>query len=413
MWRVKTQRPAVLRSPSNRVTHGTRNRAVHRAPPSPAAARKAHAGLTPQPQAEIWLAQPRGFCAGVVRAIEAVERALALHGAPVYVYHEIVHNGHVVDSLRARGAIFVDTLDGLPAGALTVFSAHGVSAAIAAQAVRQRLQVVDGTCPLVTKVHQLAQRYAQQGHVMVVIGHAGHEEVVGTMGRVPGAHRVSTVQDVAGLPIAADAAVAYVTQTTLSLDDTREVIAALQARFSNLRGPETDGICYASQNRQASARVLAAGADLVLVVGARNSSNATRLCEVAAQQGAQAYLVQDECGVDARWLRGVQRIAVTAGASTPEQLVQRVVQRLRALGAGAVRQAPGALESVVFKPAAMLSLSPAPAPSPAMSTVRASSSSSMPAADMPPVQPSVTADEAPSLANSVRGSGLAASRRAA
>ena len=310
---------------------------------------------SPSAAADIWLAQPRGFCAGVVRAIEIVERALALHGAPVYVYHEIVHNGHVVNSLRERGAVFVDTLDAVPRGALTVFSAHGVSTAVAAQATRQQLQVLDATCPLVHKVHQQAQRYAQQGRTIVVIGHAGHEEVVGTLGRVHSAHLVSTVHDVLRLPLAPDAAVAYVTQTTLSLDDTREVIAALHGRFANLQGPETDGICYASQNRQTAARTLAAAVDVMLVVGAANSSNANRLREVSAQQGVPSYLVADETGLDAAWLQGAKRVGVTAGASTPEVLVQRVAQRLRELGAGVVLQAPGVQENVVFRlPLALL-----------------------------------------------------------
>ncbi len=299
--------------------------------------------------AEVWLAQPRGFCAGVIRAIEIVERALDLYGAPVYVFHEIVHNGHVVQGLRDRGAVFVDSLDAIPSGAATVFSAHGVSTAVVAQARRQGLQVVDATCPLVTKVHQQAQRYAQQGRQVLVIGHAGHQEVVGTLGRVPGARLVSTVADVQALQLPAHAALAYVTQTTLSLDDTREVIAALHVRFTNLLGPDTSGICYATQNRQAAVRELAERVDVMLVVGASNSSNSARLREVAAQLGLPAYLVADEAGIDPAWIHGMHCIGVSAGASTPEVLVQRVAQRLRDWGAGVVMQSAGLEEHIVFR----------------------------------------------------------------
>jgi 4-hydroxy-3-methylbut-2-en-1-yl diphosphate reductase len=308
------------------------------------------------PAAEVLLARPRGFCAGVVRAIEIVERALELHGAPVYVFHEIVHNGHVVADLRDKGAVFVDSLDQVPKGAVTVFSAHGVSLEVVRQSQSRKLQVIDATCPLVTKVHLQAQRYAKTGYTIIVIGHAGHEEVVGTMGRIETAvHLVSEVADVAALPLAPDAPVAYVTQTTLSLDDTREIIAALKARFTRIVGPETDDICYATQNRQNAVRELAAQVDLVLVVGARNSSNSARLREVAAQQGRTAHLVQDESGIDPAWVAGARRIGVTAGASTPEVLVQRVAQRLRELGAAHVRQADGADEGIVFRlPVALL-----------------------------------------------------------
>jgi 4-hydroxy-3-methylbut-2-en-1-yl diphosphate reductase len=305
---------------------------------------------------EVLLARPRGFCAGVVRAIEIVERALQLHGAPVYVFHEIVHNGHVVADLRQRGAVFVDSLDDVPPGATTVFSAHGVSLEIVRQAATRGLDVIDATCPLVTKVHLQAQRYAAKGHAIVVIGHPGHEEVVGTMGRVEGTvHLVSEVADVERLPLPPDAPVAYVTQTTLSLDDTRGLIAALKQRFPHIVGPETDDICYATQNRQNAVRELAQQVDLVLVVGARNSSNSTRLREVAAQQGVSAHLIQDESGIDVAWLEGVRRIGISAGASTPEVLVQRVAERLRALGASDIRQAEGLDEGIVFRlPAALL-----------------------------------------------------------
>lgn len=308
------------------------------------------------PAAQVLLARPRGFCAGVVRAIEIVERALELHGAPVYVFHEIVHNGHVVADLRAKGAIFVDSLEQVPKGAVTVFSAHGVSLAVVRLSQSRKLQVIDATCPLVSKVHQQAQRYARLGHAIVVIGHAGHEEVVGTMGRVETeVHLVSDAAQVALLPIGRDAPVAYVTQTTLSLDDTRGIIAALKARFPQIVGPETDDICYATQNRQNALRELAAQVDVVLVVGACNSSNSTRLREVAAQQGVPAYLVQDENGIDPAWVAGARRIGVSAGASTPEVLVQRVARRLRELGCGEVRQAEGADEGIVFRlPVAVL-----------------------------------------------------------
>ena len=305
---------------------------------------------------EVVLAQPRGFCAGVVRAIEIVERALELHGAPVYVFHEIVHNGHVVADLRSRGAVFVDDLGSVPHGAVLVFSAHGVSRAVMAQAADRALEVIDATCPLVTKVHLQAQRYARLGFSIVVIGHRGHEEVEGTMGSVDApVHLVSSAADVALLPLAADAPLAYVTQTTLSLDDTREVIAALEARFPAIVGPQVDDICYATQNRQNAVRTMAAEVDVVIVVGARNSSNSARLREVAAQCGTPAHLVQDAGEVDPDWLAGALRVGISAGASTPEVLVQQVCERLRALGAGPVQVLDGVRENVVFRlPVALL-----------------------------------------------------------
>ena len=305
---------------------------------------------------DVLLAQPRGFCAGVTRAIEIVERALDLHGAPVYVFHEIVHNGHVVEGLRQRGAVFVDQLQDVPPGAVTVFSAHGVSRAVVAQASARSLDVIDATCPLVTKVHLQAQRYARAGMSIVVIGHPGHEEVEGTMGSVDmPVYLVSTAQDVAALPLASDAPLAYVTQTTLSLDDTRDVIAALQARFPAIVGPQVDDICYATQNRQNAVRALAEQVDLVIVVGARNSSNSARLREVAAQCGTPAHLVQDAGELDPLWLADVRQVGITAGASTPEVLVAAVAQRLRDLGAGSVRTLDGVRENVVFRlPAELL-----------------------------------------------------------
>jgi 4-hydroxy-3-methylbut-2-enyl diphosphate reductase len=299
---------------------------------------------------EVLLAQPRGFCAGVVRAIEIVKLALETYGAPVYVFHEIVHNRFVVESLERRGAIFVEQLDGIPAGAVTVFSAHGVADSVVEQARRMRLQVIDATCPLVTKVHLQAQRYARQGYEIVIIGHAGHEEVVGTMGSVRGiVHLVSSVQDAGRLRVADPQRVAYVTQTTLSLDDTREIIEELKRRFPGIQGPELDDICYATQNRQNAVRALAREVDLLLVVGARNSSNSNRLREVGQQWGLAAYLIQDEGELDPCWLEGVRRVGVTAGASAPEVLVQRLCDRLRDLGATSIRTLDGVREQVVFK----------------------------------------------------------------
>ena len=303
---------------------------------------------------QVVLAQPRGFCAGVTRAIDIVERVLERHGAPVYVFHEIVHNQWVVNDLRSRGAVFVDALEGLPAGSQVVFSAHGVSTAVVAQAKRLGLHAVDATCPLVSKVHSQAQRFVRQGRTLIMIGHAGHEEVVGTMGQVSApVHLVSRVADVQALPLPADAPLAYVTQTTLSLDDTRDIIAALHERFPQTIGPEVDDICYATQNRQVAVRALAAQVDLVLVVGARNSSNSNRLREVAAQAGVPAHLVQDAGDIQPDWLRspvlGEQRVGVTSGASTPEVLVQEVVAALRQRHAGPVVQLPGVREDTQFR----------------------------------------------------------------
>ena len=309
---------------------------------------------------QVILAQPRGFCAGVTRAIDIVDRALALHGAPVHVFHEIVHNQWVVDDLRSRGAVFVDALDEVPANAVVVFSAHGVSRQVVAQARARGLRAIDATCPLVAKVHQQAQRFVRQGRTLIMIGHAGHEEVVGTMGQVNATvHLVSHTADVMALDFPADAALAYVTQTTLSLDDTREVIAALQARFPGIVGPEVDDICYATQNRQVAVRALAARVDLVLVVGARNSSNSNRLREVAERAGVPAHLVQDEHEIDPAWLRDAPRVGVTSGASTPELLVQRVVATLGVLHPdplAPVVQLPGVREEVSFRLPAELAL---------------------------------------------------------
>ncbi len=305
---------------------------------------------------EIVLAQPRGFCAGVVRAIEIVEQALAVYGPPIYVLHEIVHNQHVVADLRARGAIFTEDLASVPAGAVTIFSAHGVSEARVEEARARRLEVIDATCPLVAKVHMQAQKYSRDGLEVVIVGHPGHPEVEGTRGRIPGpVHVVSTPQDVAGLAVGDPRRLAYVTQTTLSVDDTREVLTALRARFPAIRGRELDGICYATQNRQNAVRALAQEAQFLLVVGARNSSNSNRLREVGAQAGVPAYLVQDAGEIDPAWLAPGMRVGVTAGASTPERLVQEVLDRLARIENIEVRQLAAEPEHVSFNlPAALL-----------------------------------------------------------
>ena len=303
----------------------------------------------------VLLAQPRGFCAGVSRAIEIAERALEMHGAPVYIFHEIVHNGHVVGDLAARGAIFVEDIAAIPEGAVTVFSAHGVATAVVAAARARRLRVIDATCPLVTKVHLQAQRYSQRGYTIVVVGHAGHEEVEGTRGSVDGpVHVVGTLDEIAALPMASDQPVAYVTQTTLSIDDTRDLIEALEARYPDIVGPGLDDICYATLNRQRAVQQLSKRVDLVIVVGARNSSNSNRLQEVAADQGVPARLIEDEAELQPVWLEGVRDIGVTAGASTPEYLVHKVCQRLVALGARSVRELPGLAETVRFRLPEML-----------------------------------------------------------
>jgi 4-hydroxy-3-methylbut-2-enyl diphosphate reductase len=299
---------------------------------------------------DVLLAQPRGFCAGVARAIDIAERTLAMHGAPVYIFHEIVHNGHVVGDLAARGAIFVQNIEDIPEGSVTVFSAHGVATAVVEAAARRKLQVIDATCPLVTKVHLQAQRYSQRGFTIVVVGHAGHEEVEGTRGSIKGpVHVVGTIEEIAALPMGRYDPVAYVTQTTLSMDDTRELIDALEQRYPDIVGPGLDDICYATLNRQRAVQQLARRVDLVIVVGAQNSSNSNRLQEVAADQGVPAWLVQDESDVQPFWLQGVGIVGVTAGASTPEYLVRRVCERLREYGAQSVRELPGLAETVRFR----------------------------------------------------------------
>ena len=303
---------------------------------------------------QIILANPRGFCAGVDRAIEIVKRALETLGAPIYVRHEVVHNKFVVDDLRQRGAVFVEELDEVPDGATVIFSAHGVSQAVRSQAARRGLKVFDATCPLVTKVHLEVARQCRAGRDMVLIGHGGHPEVEGTMGQWnreagQGAiHLVEDIGDVATLVTTQPANIAYTTQTTLSVDDTREIIHALKRRFPAIQGPKNDDICYATQNRQDAVRELTGECDLVLVVGSPNSSNSNRLRELAEREGVPAYLIDGAHEIDPQWLVGRNRIGVTAGASAPDVLVQGVLQRLAALGAEGVRELHGEPENMVF-----------------------------------------------------------------
>jgi 4-hydroxy-3-methylbut-2-en-1-yl diphosphate reductase len=298
---------------------------------------------------QVILAQPRGFCAGVVRAIEIVERALDLHKAPVYVRHEIVHNRHVVDKLRRKGAVFVEDLSEIPAGAPTIFSAHGVSRAVEEDARQRGLPVLDATCPLVTKVHVQGRRYAKLGRTLVLIGHAGHAEVEGTMGQIDAPiHLVSTLEDVAALDLPTDTPIAYVTQTTLSVDDTRGLITALQERFSDVIGPDVADICYATQNRQTAVRDLCRVVDMLIVVGAANSSNSNRLREIGVEMGVPSYLVADGEGIDPAWLAGVETIGITAGASAPDELVDSVVNALRGIGPVTVSTLDGVEENIQF-----------------------------------------------------------------
>jgi 4-hydroxy-3-methylbut-2-enyl diphosphate reductase len=298
---------------------------------------------------EILLAQPRGFCAGVDRAIEIVERALQQFGAPIYVRHEIVHNAYVVNDLRNKGAIFIEDLDDVPAGNTLVFSAHGVSKAVREEAESRGLKVYDATCPLVTKVHVEVAKMRKQGAEIVMIGHAGHPEVEGTMGQAEqGMHLVETVEDVAKLDVANPDLLAYVSQTTLSVDDTAEIIAALKARFPNIVEPKKGDICYATTNRQEAVKFMAPQVEVVIVVGSPNSSNSNRLREVAEKKGTPAYMVDNAAGIDPAWIAGKKRIGVTAGASAPEVLVQAVIERLKDLGAASVRALEGVEENVTF-----------------------------------------------------------------
>ena len=304
---------------------------------------------------KVVLAQPRGFCAGVERAIAIVERALELYGPPVYVRHEIVHNRHVVEDLRRKGAKFVSEIDEVPDGAITIFSAHGVSQKVEDAARNRKLPVIDATCPLVAKVHKEGQKYEREGREVVLIGHEGHPEVEGTRGRIDGGvHLVSTAEDVANLNVGDRSKLAYVTQTTLSVDDTRDVIQALQRRFPEIVGPDVRDICYATQNRQQAIRQLAAEVDLILVIGSRNSSNSNRLREIGEEENVPTYLIDDASCIDPGWLVGVEAVGITAGASAPEILIQELVERLRALAEVKVETLDGVDERVHFKmPAAL------------------------------------------------------------
>lgn len=302
---------------------------------------------------KIELANPRGFCAGVDRAIEIVDRAIDVFGAPIYVRHEVVHNKYVVDGLRDRGAVFVEELDEVPDGATVIFSAHGVSRVVQDEAARRDLKVFDATCPLVTKVHMEVSRYAAKGMECVLIGHEGHPEVVGTLGRYDDRHGgaiylVETPEDARALKPKDPTQLAYVTQTTLSMDDTADVIDALRETFEHISGPRRDDICYATQNRQDAVRGLAKHNDLVLVVGSVNSSNSNRLRELAEREGAKAYLLDQASDLDSEWFDGVKSVGVTAGASAPEVLVQGVIERLKALGGQSVEELDGRPENITF-----------------------------------------------------------------
>ena len=299
---------------------------------------------------QVILAQPRGFCAGVERAIEIVEKALIKFGPPIYVRHEIVHNRHVVDRLRAKGAEFVQELDEVPPGGVTIFSAHGVAKKVEEWAAERKLPVLDATCPLVSKVHNEGRRYADQGREIILVGHEGHPEVEGTIGQIPGkVYLISTVEDAATLQVTDPEKLAYITQTTLSVDDTKVVIDALKVRFPSIVGPDTRDICYATQNRQQAVRELAKVVDLILVVGAQNSSNSRRLAEIGQELGKPSYLIADAKALDPEWLNGVERIGITAGASAPEDLVQDLIDRLRQLSEVEVSFLPGIEENIRFR----------------------------------------------------------------
>ena len=298
---------------------------------------------------EIVMAEPRGFCAGVDRAIEIVERALAKFGAPVYVRHEIVHNDHVVRELRDKGAVFIEDLEEVPLGARVIMSAHGVSRKVRSHALERELDVFDATCPLVTKVHVEVRKLAAEGYEIVMIGHARHPETEGTMGQLDvGIYLVEDEHQVQTLQVQKPDRLAYVSQTTLSMDDTKVVVDALKARFPNIRSPKFSDICYATQNRQDAVKLMSGQVDVVLVVGSRSSSNSNRLREVAERHGVPAYLLNDASELDPTWLEGKSRVGITAGASAPEALVQGLVQAVKGLGAGAVRRLPGAEEHIRF-----------------------------------------------------------------
>ncbi|HXV01786.1 MAG TPA: 4-hydroxy-3-methylbut-2-enyl diphosphate reductase [Caulobacteraceae bacterium] len=299
---------------------------------------------------KVILAQPRGFCAGVVRAIEIVERALDKYQAPVYVRHEIVHNKHVVDSLKAKGAIFVEEIDQAPDGAHVVFSAHGVAKSVIRAAAERGLPVLDATCPLVTKVHNQAKRFVRQGRDLILIGHAGHPEVEGTIGQIEApVHLVSTVGDVAALDLPADLPLAYVTQTTLSVDDTKAVISSLMKRFTDIVGPDTADICYATQHRQSAVRDMCKMVEVMLVVGAKNSSNSNRLREIGLEEGIPSYLIADATALDPDWVAGKEVVGLTAGASAPELLIGEVIEALRRIGPVDVTPMDGVQENIQFR----------------------------------------------------------------
>ncbi|HEY1149875.1 MAG TPA: 4-hydroxy-3-methylbut-2-enyl diphosphate reductase [Pseudoduganella sp.] len=309
---------------------------------------------------QVILAQPRGFCAGVVRAVEIVDRALIKYGAPVFVRHEIVHNKHVVEGLRRKGAIFVDSLETVPADAVTVFSAHGVPAEVEREAEQRQLRPIDATCPLVIKIHNQGRQYAASGRTVILIGHAGHPEVIGTMGQIPGeVILIETEADVARMTLPIDTPVAYVTQTTLSVDDTRNIIAALEKRFTNIVGPDTKDICYATQNRQSAVRQLARLVDVILVIGATNSSNSNRLREIGTESGVPSYLIADGSELDPAWVRGAGVVGITAGASAPEAMVEDVLAALRKLGPVDVTTMDGKEEHAEFRlPAELADVQP-------------------------------------------------------
>ena len=299
---------------------------------------------------DVWLASPRGFCAGVERAIEIVERALELHGPPVYVRHEIVHNKRVVETLRDKGAVFVEEVDDIPDGAVTIFSAHGVAEKIEIEAKNRGLPVIDATCPLVSKVHKEGQNHAKKDRQVILIGHEGHPEVEGTQGRIPGGVLLVTKpEDVAGLKVRNPDMLAYVTQTTLSVDETRDVIEVLKARFPNIIGPDVKDICYATQNRQQAVRDLSEHVDLLLVVGATNSSNSNRLREIGSELGIPSYLIDDAENFDPSWLDGVNIVGVSAGASAPEELIQEVIERLSDFCDVKLKKLDGVEENITFK----------------------------------------------------------------
>lgn len=303
--------------------------------------------MTPAPLT-VYLAAPRGFCAGVDRAIEIVEQALALYGAPIYVRHEIVHNRWVVEDLRAKGVVFVEEVDEVPAGGITVFSAHGISEKVENDAKLRALPIIDATCPLVTKVHNQAKRYEREGYEIILIGHEGHPEVEGTSGRVSKVYLVENIADVAALEVATPDKLSYVTQTTLSVDDTKSIIAALKARFPSIHGPDTRDICYATQNRQQAVKELAKQVELLLVVGSANSSNSNRLRDLGTECGIPAYLIDDATDINPAWLNNITKIGLTAGASAPELLVERVVKFLETLRVVTVEPFKVVEENVAF-----------------------------------------------------------------